>query len=226
MLIMGSTQDGKSTLIEHIRSYANSEYAIDESVLGDGITSKTDSTMPFLMKSNLPIYAAYQRNTEKQSTSTTLLPFTRRRALSRPYSFSPISDITLSLVQQDSNAPSQSMELRFMHTPGHNGTTGRDSEYAASITEKVISARFFNLTVLVISFKNSLTEEKRLALEYFTYDFCELHSRIILLHTHVNYTDIHSMNTTHHLDMTLKNRALSKIFRCHASDVLNDEEDI
>ncbi|KAF9307757.1 hypothetical protein BG003_000231, partial [Podila horticola] len=63
VLILGSTQAGKSTLIEHIRSYTDPGYAIDESLLGDGFTSKTDITTPFLVESNLPTYEAYRKDT-------------------------------------------------------------------------------------------------------------------------------------------------------------------
>ncbi|KAG0026310.1 hypothetical protein BGZ82_009535 [Podila clonocystis] len=130
------------------------------------------------------------------------------------------------LAPKDPKAPSKSMEFQFMDTPGLNGTHGKDSEYAASIVEELIRARSFSLIVFVISSKNPLTEERRLALEYFAYVLRGLHSRIVFLHTHVDYSEIHHSNTTHYFDMKLKNQFLSKIFRRHASEAIYDENNV
>ncbi|KAG0082800.1 hypothetical protein BGZ93_002193, partial [Podila epicladia] len=65
ILVMGKTQAGKSTLVEHIKNYANPDYAIDRSLLGNGNVSKTDSTRPFYIDSNLPTYEVYRKDTNE-----------------------------------------------------------------------------------------------------------------------------------------------------------------
>ncbi|KAF9197173.1 hypothetical protein BGZ59_005673, partial [Podila verticillata] len=52
-----------------------------------------------------------------------------------------------------------------------------------------------------------------------------LHSRIMFLHTHVDYADAHHTNHTHHLNLRMKNKALSKLFRRHDSETVFDEDD-
>ncbi|KAF9207008.1 hypothetical protein BGZ59_011386, partial [Podila verticillata] len=226
VLILGSTQAGKSTLIEHIRSYNDPGYAIDKSLLGDGITSKTDTTTPFLIESNLPTYEAYWKDT---GVALELNNFATQYQDEEDYRDALLShsdDVGMRLVPQDTTAPSGSMEFRLLDTPGFNGTEDRHNEHATSIVNEVISTRTFNLIVFVISAKVPLTEEKQLALEYFAYFLRGLHSRIVFLYTHVDYADTHHSNTTYHLDMSLRSKTISRIFRRHDGESVFDEFNI
>ncbi|KAF9371685.1 hypothetical protein CPB97_001780 [Podila verticillata] len=226
VVILGSTQAGKSTLIEHIRSYADPDYAIDESLLGTGIVSKTDNPTLILLNSSLPAYEVFRKDTgeifdlKKLATQDGDEEDYRDILLSHP------DEVDIRLAPQDPNEPSESIEFQFLDTPGLNGTQGRDSEHVTNIVKEVISTRSFNLIVFVISSQNPLTEEKQLALEYFAYVLRGLHSRIVFLHTHVDYSETHISNTTHHFDMKLKNNFLSKIFRRHSGEGIYDEENI
>ena len=216
MLILGSTQAGKSALIEHIRWYADPDYAIYESLLGNEIVSKTENTTSILINSNLPIYEAYRKDTGE---------IFDLKNLATQYDEEDYRDILLShsdnvemrQIPQHPDASSQSIEFRFLDTPGLNGTQGRDSEHAASIIKEVISTRSFNLIVFVISSQNPLTEEKQLALEYFAFVLRGLHSKVVFLYTYVDYSDTHSTNKTHHFDMSMWNKTLSRLFRRHDS---------
>ncbi|KAG0328279.1 hypothetical protein BG000_000551, partial [Podila horticola] len=226
VLILGSTQAGKSTLIQHIKSYADSRYAIDDSIFGNGIVSKTESTTSFSVESTLPVYEVYLKDTGEVLDLKTLASHYKDEEGYRDALLSHSDDVGMRLAPQDPTTPSGSMEFRFLDTPGLNGTQGRDSEHAVNIVNEVISTQTFNLIVFVISSKNPLTEEKRLALEYFAYVLRGLHSRIIFLYTHVDYADTHYTNTTHHLDMSMRNKTLSTIFRRHDGESMFDEFDI
>ncbi|KAF9367003.1 hypothetical protein CPC16_007145, partial [Podila verticillata] len=48
----------------------------------------------------------------------------------------------------------------------------------------------------------------------------------MFLHTHVDYADVHYTNHAFHLNMRMKNRVLSKIFRRHDNEILFDEKNI
>ncbi|KAF9371898.1 hypothetical protein CPC16_002777, partial [Podila verticillata] len=226
VLILGSTQAGKSALIEHVRSYADPDYAIDKSLLGDGITSKTNNTIPFLIESNLPSYEAYQKKTGETFDLSNLATQYKDDEDYRDILLSNAGAVSMRLVPQDPVALSQSMEFRLLDTPGLNGTQGKDSEHVASIVNEIISTRFFNLIVFVISSKSPLTEEKQLALEYFAFVLRGLHSRIIFLHTHVDYSKSHHSNASHHLDMSMRSKAISRIFRRHDGESVFDEFNI
>lgn len=226
MLILGGTQAGKSAFIEHVRSYADPDYVVDESLLGDGITSKTDTTIPFLIESNLPSYEAFQKNTGETFDLSNLAAQYKDDEDYRDVLLSNAGAVSMRMVSQDPVALSQSMEFRLLDTPGLNGTQGKDSEHAASIVNEIISTRSFNLIVFVISSKSPLTEEKQVALEYFAYVLRGLHSRIIFLHTHVDYSKSHHSNTSHHLDISMRSKAISRIFRRHDEESVFDEVNI
>ncbi|KAF9210386.1 hypothetical protein BGZ59_009499, partial [Podila verticillata] len=226
VLILGETQAGKSSLIEHIRSYADPGYAIDKSLLGNGIVSKTESTTTIFINSNFPTYEAYRKNTGEIFDLKNLATQYQNEEDYRDILLSHSDDVAIRPIHQDPNAPSESMEFRFLDTPGLNGTQGRDSEHAVNIVNEIISTRSFNLVVFVISSQNPLTEEKRLALEYFAFVLRGLHSKIVFLYTHVDYSDTHSTNKTHHLDMEMRNETLSTIFRRHDSESEFNEDNI
>lgn len=226
VLILGSTQDGKSTLIQHIKRYADPDYVIDESLLGNGIVSKTEDTKTFVVESDLPAYETYRMDTgevielhsiaTKSQTQDDYLEILHARE----------GDVGMRLTPKDLPATSKHMTFQFLDTPGLNNTYGKDSEYVSNIVNEIIDTRSFNLIVFVISSKNPLTEEKQLALEYFAYVLRGLHSRIVFLYTHVDYAEAHRSNAAHHLDMSMRNKTLSTIFRRHDSLTTFDKNSI
>ncbi|KAF9379132.1 hypothetical protein CPB97_009149 [Podila verticillata] len=211
VLVLGSTQVGKSALIQHIKSYANPGYAMDETLLGNTIASKTDSIRSFAVRSNLPEYKVHNPgdpiDINNLATQYEDEDDYRDVLLTRP------DKATLCEVP---NASSKFLDFQFIDTPGLNGTDGRDSEHAANIVETMISTQSFNLIVFVISSKNPVTEEKQHTLEYYAFILRGLHSKIVFLYTHVDYSEMHHSNSTHHLNMTMRNKTLSTIFRRYA----------
>ncbi|KAF8948033.1 hypothetical protein BGZ52_007231, partial [Haplosporangium bisporale] len=201
------------TLIEHIKNYANPSYAINRSLLGNDNFSKTESTQPFYVKSNLPAYEAYRKDTGEVIDLGDLPSKFDDEEDYRDILFSRERDVGLRLAPQDPNNPSDNIEFRFLDDLGLTNADENDSNHAAIIIDKLILIQTFNLIVITESYKNLLTLEQQLDLDYFANIFKGLHSRIMFLHTHVDYTNIHPTNTTHYLNMKLKNTALSKIFR-------------
>ncbi|KAF9372200.1 hypothetical protein CPC16_002594 [Podila verticillata] len=213
VLILGKTQAGKSTLIEHIKNYANLSYAIDRSLLGNDNFSKTESTQPIYVKSNLPAYEVYQKDTGEVIDHGDLPSKFDDEEDYCNILFSRERDVGLRLAPQDPNNPSDNIEFRFLDDLGLTNADENYSNHAAIIIDKLIPIQTFNLIVITESYKNLLTLEQQLDLDYFANVFKGLHYRIMFLHTHVDYTNIHPTNTTHYLNMKLKNAALSKIFQ-------------
>ncbi|KAG0016157.1 hypothetical protein BGZ81_011366, partial [Podila clonocystis] len=118
------------------------------------------------------------------------------------------------------------MEFRFLDTPGFVSTSENDYANAYNIINEMINTKSFNLIVITISYTNPVTQEQQLALEYYANVFKGLHTRIMFLHTHVDYADLHYTNTVHHLNMKMKNKALSKMFRQYDSEAVFDEDNV
>ncbi|KAF9211056.1 hypothetical protein BGZ59_008581, partial [Podila verticillata] len=226
VLVMGKTQAGKSTLVQHIKNYANPGYSIDLSLLGNGNLSKTESTRPFFVESNLPAYEAYRKDTGDVINLTDLATRCEDEEDYREILFSREKDVGLRMKPQDDKTPSETVEFRFLDTPGLNDTNDRDSSHAVNIISEMINTRTFNLIVVIVSYKNPLTQEQQLALEYYADVFKGLHTKIMFLHTHVDYADVHHTNRTHHLNIKMKNRVLSQIFRRHDNETVFDEKNI
>ncbi|KAG0076091.1 hypothetical protein BGZ92_002584 [Podila epicladia] len=225
VLVMGKTQAGKSTLVEHIKNYANPNYNIDMTLLGNGNTSKTKTPRTFIVESTLPVYEAYRiKSGETISLENLSTKFDDHEDY-REFVMSRDKDVGMRIsTPQDPNRPSEHVEFQFLDTPGLNDTSDGDTHHASSIISEMVNIRKFNLIIIIISYKNPLTQEQQLALEYYANVFRGLHTRIMFLHTHVDYTEIHHSNEVHHANMKLKNKALSKMFRRHDNEVVFDEE--
>ncbi|KAG0010736.1 hypothetical protein BGZ82_003291, partial [Podila clonocystis] len=129
VLVMGKTQAGKSTLVEHIKNYANPGYDIDQSLLGNGNLSKTENTRPFYVESNLPVYEVFHKATGDIIDLKDLASKSDEEDY-RDILFSREKNVGLRLAPGDSNAPSDLVEFRFLDTPGLNDTSDRDSSHA------------------------------------------------------------------------------------------------
>ncbi|KAF9379133.1 hypothetical protein CPB97_009150, partial [Podila verticillata] len=114
---MGKTQAGKSTLVEHFKKYANPGYSIDESLLGNGNISRTESTRPFYIDSNLPEYEVYRKETGQVINIKDLANQIEDEEDYRDILFSREKDAGLRIVPQDPDVASELMEFRFLDTP-------------------------------------------------------------------------------------------------------------
>ncbi|KAF9327194.1 hypothetical protein BG006_009467, partial [Podila minutissima] len=221
---MGKTQAGKSALVEHIKNYANPNYNIDRTLLGNGYVSKTRIPQTFLVESTLPVYEVYKIATGETISLDNLSAKFDDEEDYRDFVMSREKDIGMRISPQNANSPTEPVEFQFLDTPGTNNTSESDTAHASNIINEMINIRTFNLIVIVVSYKNRLTQEQKLAFEYYANVFKGLHSRIVFLHTHVEYTEIHHSNEMHHANMDMTNKTLSKIFRLHDSEVVFDED--
>ncbi|KAG0075664.1 hypothetical protein BGZ92_002790 [Podila epicladia] len=214
VLVLGKTQSGKSCLIEHIKQYANQNYSINQDVLGDGNTSRTQSIERVYIDSNLPAFQVVDNVTGKIVDVDNLETVFTDKDDYQDMVRSREKDYTLSTVPPNpNNPPSQHVEFTFLDTPGINDTNNRDSTISAKIVDEMIATRSFNLIVVVVSCKHPLSMEYGHALEYYAKVLDGLHSNIVFLYTHVDYADCHPSNTIHHADMATRHRAFSSIFQ-------------
>ncbi|KAG0320506.1 hypothetical protein BG000_003538 [Podila horticola] len=134
-------------------------------------------------------------------------------------------DVGIRLVPQDTIKSSEIMEFRFLDTPGLNSTDDRDTNHAVGIISEMAATVSFSLIIIVVSNGSQLSADQMFALEYYANIFRGLHSRILFLHTHVDYTELHHTNAAHHLKMMRKNKILGDIFRHpELQPQLNDSE--
>ncbi|KAG0352135.1 hypothetical protein BG005_008384 [Podila minutissima] len=111
------------------------------------------------------------------------------------------------------NHQSVLFEFGFLDTPGFNDTKERDYSHATNILDEMIKKQHLNLILILVPHMTALTQEYREALEYYSSVLRGLHSRIILLHTKVDYAEFHHTNIRFHQTMDDKNTEIRKILQ-------------
>ncbi|KAF9325900.1 hypothetical protein BG006_010634, partial [Podila minutissima] len=226
VLIIGKIQTGKSALVEHIKNYANPNYNINTTLLGNGNVAKTRVPRTLLVESTLPVYEVYKVTTGETISLDNLSAKFDDMADYHDFLMSRDKDVGMRISPQDPNSPSEPIEFQFLDTPGLDSTFESHTAHAANIINEIINIRIFNLIVIVISYGLPLTQKQQLALEYYASVFKGLHTRIMFLHTHVDYANIHHSNSIHHTNMKMKNKALSKMFRRYDTESIFDEDNV
>ncbi|KAG0330784.1 hypothetical protein BG000_011461 [Podila horticola] len=216
VLVLGKTQSGKSTFIEYAKKYANPDYTINQAVLGNGTFSKTDRTHAIRAKSTLPSYEMYN----KTSGNVVVVD-------SNPGDDVDEEDIQDMLYTRDDNiglrlAPenlsSDAMEFEFLDTPGLCNHENKDVAQAADIISGILSKRYFNLILVVVSIQDPFSAEQLLALEYYSKVLDGLHSKIAILYTHADYGNYLHPNKAQQSALAKKTQTLSRIFQGSTSE--------
>ncbi|KAF9277933.1 hypothetical protein BGZ74_003227, partial [Mortierella antarctica] len=217
VLMFGKMQAGKSSFIEFVKSYADPEYKIDNSRIGNGFRSKTEMPVEFVVKSNLPVYEVFDSGDKRIDIGTLsnkhmdpedyLDALNDRKAILRPVPHNP-------------GSLRRFVEITLLDTPGIEDTTGRDVEHAPKIIEAMAKMQSFNLIIVIINCEDTPSVSHQLAFNYYSkviHTFQGHHFNVVFLYTHADYEKCHHSNTEHQSAMELRHKALSQLFRCQGS---------
>ncbi|KAG0352136.1 hypothetical protein BG005_008385 [Podila minutissima] len=152
VLMFGKTQVGKSSFIEFVKSYADPEYKIDNSCIGTGLRSKTETPVEFVVKSNLPVYEVVDSSDTRIDIGTLgykyvdpedyLDALNDRKATLRPVPHNP-------------GSLPRFVEITLLDMPGIEDTNGRDVEHAPKIIEAMAKMQSLNLIIVIINCKDT-----------------------------------------------------------------------
>lgn len=215
VLVLGQTQSGKSTLVQHIKKYADPLYDIDQSFLGRGNQSETVKTLHFVVDTDLPTYEARHNAT---GTTDNLQDLYTRFDNKEDYNDllnARGRDYTTAISPQDnpSQHQLQLVEFKFLDTPGLNDTKCRDVKFARMIIDEIIRIQSFNLILVLVSVMSPISLGYRFALEYYSKILEGLHSKIAFLYTKIDYADCHRSNAHYHSSLATRHHVFSSIFR-------------
>lgn len=220
MLVLGKSQAGKSSLVQHIMSYAAQGYSIDQSLLGDGTFAKTESTRSIPVKSSLPSYEVFNKHTNCTIHLKDLDTDYKDDEDYQDLLFSSEAAVGLRLSPETPEKP-ETMEFMILDTPGLCNHDDKDSVYAIDIISNIIAARSVSLILVIINHLDPLTAELLLALRYYS-DILKglncLHSNVAFVFTHVDY--VHSRLSKKGLNLALEEKTytMSRILRGSMSD--------
>ncbi|KAG0028401.1 hypothetical protein BGZ81_004774 [Podila clonocystis] len=213
VLVFGKTQAGKSTFIEFVRNYADPAYAIDDNLLGTGITSKTREPTQFDVISNLPGYEAFDSTgngidknaiAEKCPELDAFLDtVNNRKSELKPSS-------------QEFSSRLKRTKITFLDTPGIEDTNGQDIVHAPKIIGEMVKMQSLNLIIVIVNCKEAPSKSHQLAFDYYSKVIQVLQgslSNVVFVYTHVNYEQCHHSEVDFYTQMKMRHKAFSKLFR-------------
>lgn len=181
ILFLGEAQSGKSTLIEHLRKYADPSYTINKENIGDGIFSHAKDVSTTTIETSLPSYyvsEARERvdygaflNGEQEDYEDEL----NER---RKYRLEREQPITAKAT------------FNLIDTPVLNDTSLFDETNIATIFKALESIESVNLAVITIA-NNPLTEDLLNALKAYIDLVPELNGNIAFVHSRIDYAKLH-----------------------------------
>ncbi|KAF9319195.1 hypothetical protein BG003_009653 [Podila horticola] len=226
VLVLGKTQAGKSTLVQHIKQYANPINASEFSIL-TGNTSRSDSAERLVIRNDPPTYEVF--DVVKGVTLDPSLNFGDEDDYRRLLSGSE-KDCKLNVVSKAPQDPKDSEDLKgsqdptaqstppeyvewfFLDSPGLDDTDYGDPMYCSNFASNILTTQPFNLILVTVSTKKPITLEYKYALEYYAQVLQE-HPNVAILYTHVDYADNHHSNMNYHSCVASRHWVFSRILR-------------
>ncbi|KAF9105381.1 hypothetical protein BGX27_009654 [Mortierella sp. AM989] len=186
VLLLGETQSGKSTFIEAVKKYANPDYTIDFSNIGNAFTSCTTDVIRSPVLTTLPIIKVVEEGQQPIELESLIAELQNHM------------DYEDKINQRKGLKTFQTNELKFpieyqfnfFDTPGLNDTEGNDEAHIAEIFHALREAGQIHLVMLTIG-KAPFTPGFRAAIRCYLDMFPEFLGIIALVHTHVDYMDLH-----------------------------------
>ncbi|KAG0014533.1 hypothetical protein BGZ81_000410 [Podila clonocystis] len=224
VLVLGKIQSGKSTLIQHFKNYANPSLDIDHTLLGDNISSKTQSSRTFVVETSMPSYEAFYTHTGEAIDLQHLDTKFKDDEDYHDFLFSSESEVGLRLISQNPDSPSMELaDFEFLDTPGLCNHEGKDVANAENVIESIVSARAFNLVLVVINPHDPLTAEQLIGLQFYSDLLRALKCRcnIAFIFTHVDYSQSRLVNANLNTNLKKTTHSLARIF--HGSMPDNNE---
>ncbi|KAF9367939.1 hypothetical protein CPB97_005137, partial [Podila verticillata] len=191
VLLLGKTQAGKSTFVQLVKKYVDPDYEIDWSKVGNHVMSKTGKIEQFVVKSDLPSYEVFY----KDSSATINIQDLSQKSEDKHDYAEEISNRKTKFrpAPREPQSPSpEPVTIRFVDTPGINDTYRRDVEHSRSIIDQMVGPRSFNLIVVIVNYLLALHKEQQAAFDYYSRIIHALqgnHSNVVFLYTHVKYAE-------------------------------------
>ncbi|KAF9381379.1 hypothetical protein CPB97_007793 [Podila verticillata] len=204
ILFLGETQSGKSTLIEHLKKYANPGYEVNKKNVGDGTFSLTKSVIATEVHTNSPAYFIKSpKNNERVDYGEFINEVEQEdyedKLNNRRY-----------LLERD-NPDAPKLAFNLIDTPGLNDTSLFDEANIAIIFKALASIDSINLVAITVS-NNPFTEGLMDALKAYVELLPEFNGNIVFVHTKIDYAKLHPEDDTQFADsLNEKKKILARL---------------
>ncbi|KAI9242908.1 MAG: hypothetical protein BYD32DRAFT_402151 [Podila humilis] len=181
ILFLGEAQSGKSTLIEHLRKYADPSYTINKENIGDGIFSHAKDVSTTTIETSLPSY--YVSEARERVDYGTFLNGTQE-------DYEDELNERRKYQLEREQPTTAKVTFNLIDTPGLSDTSLFDETNIATIFKALESIESVNLAVVTVA-NNPLTQDLLNALKAYIDLFPELNGNIAFVHTRIDYAKLH-----------------------------------
>ncbi|KAG0090791.1 hypothetical protein BGZ93_009134 [Podila epicladia] len=188
ILFLGETQSGKSTLIEHLKKYADPKYVVNRRNIGDSIFSLTKDVISSTIQTNTPAYFITSLRTNDRVDYGRFIEEVDQEDYE-----DKLNDRKYKLEQEPSDAAMATFNL--IDTPGLNDTSLFDEANIAIIFKALASIESVNLVAITVS-NNPFTEGLMAALKAYVDLLPEFNGNIVFVHTKTDYAKLHPEDDT------------------------------
>ncbi|KFH69357.1 hypothetical protein MVEG_04170 [Podila verticillata NRRL 6337] len=184
ILFLGEVLSGKSTLIEHLKKYADPGYTVNCKNIGDGVSTCTTNVSFSQIQTDTPEYfITYVKTGERVDYGEFIKEVDQEN-----YEDQLNERKKYNLVRDDSAIPNVTFNL--IDTPGLNHISLSDENNIAIILKALASIESINLVVITIA-NSTFTASLVDALKTYVGLWPEFNGNLVFVHTKIDYAKLH-----------------------------------
>ncbi|KAF9323818.1 hypothetical protein BG006_001117 [Podila minutissima] len=208
VLFLGETQSGKSTLIEHLKKYADPSYTVNKDNIGDSIFSLTKTVITSQIHTNAPAYSI----SKMEKGSQVQVDYGGFIESDDPEDYEDELNERRAYTLQREVLKTATATFNLIDTPGLNDTSLFDESNIAIIFKALKDIDSINLIVITVA-NNPFTEGLRDALKAYVDLLPEFNSNIVFVHTKIDYAKLHKTDVLFSASLLEKKGLLGNLMK-------------
>jgi len=190
ILLLGTTQSGKSTFLEGVKQYADPSYKVNHDRIGKGNKTCTLDVHTEIVTTNLPVYRLYEADANEELDIFSM--FLEKSV--RPFKKLLERDEGLTLCPEEL-PDSKWARFRIIDTPGLDDTKSNDLPNIAKTFSALSDIDEIHLVLIINSLETPVLLSQEAAYKSYFQVFEELKSLLTIVHTKVPNIHRHPKDT-------------------------------
>ncbi|KAF9310886.1 hypothetical protein BG003_008011 [Podila horticola] len=199
VLFLGETQSGKSSLVEALKKYADPDYIVNSSFIGDSCFSLTKNVISATITTDCPAHFI----SRKSSSGRKRVDYGKFIDRDQEDYEDKLNERKYRLERDETTTPRKIFNL--IDTPGLNDTSLFDINNIAIIFRALENIDSINLVIITLA-NNPFTEALNAALKDYLDLLPELNVNIVFVHTKIDYIRLHPKDDTQFAKSLLEKR--------------------
>ncbi|KAF9364478.1 hypothetical protein BGX34_001407 [Mortierella sp. NVP85] len=192
ILLLGTTQSGKSTFLEGVKQYANPSYKVKHDRIGKGNKTCTQDVHTETVTTNLPVYRLYDLEADANEELDIFSMFLEESVRT----FKKLLERDEGLMLSPEEMPdSKWARFRIIDTPGLDDTKGNDILNIAKTFSSLSDIDEIHLVLIINSFETPVLSSQEAAYKSYFQVFEELKNLLTIVHTKVPNIHRHPKDT-------------------------------